>query len=179
MPEHHDSRGYYRLLKLESDCTTEEVIASYRKLAIELHPDKNSEPDAKERFQEVLEAYTVLKDEEKRRKYDLCIDADEFDIDLSEMHEEFEMIMKMMSEMFMGGGRGKKKTKTRGSKYRNRKEEKELGKLLGGMMFDFMNVDIDDEDDEWEDITDLPPKKTSKKKKTKQEEEDDEWEEIE
>lgn len=52
-----DPKGYYALLKLPTDASAADIKASYRTLARELHPDKNMEADAKERFQALAEAY--------------------------------------------------------------------------------------------------------------------------
>lgn len=67
-----DKRDYYEILGVGRDATDEDIKKAYRKLALRYHPDKN--PDDKgseERFKEVNEAYEVLSNSEKRRKYDL------------------------------------------------------------------------------------------------------------
>ncbi len=64
-------RDYYGLLNVGNDATAEEIKRAYRKLARELHPDVNSDPQAQSRFKEVTAAYEVLSDPEKRRVVDL------------------------------------------------------------------------------------------------------------
>ena len=63
-------RDYYKTLGIARDADPEEVKRAYRRLARKLHPDVSKEPNATERFQEVQEAYEVLKDPEKREAYD-------------------------------------------------------------------------------------------------------------
>ncbi len=64
-------KDYYKILQVTRSSTEEEIRKSYRKLAMQHHPDRNPEnPQAEEFFIEVTEAYGVLTDPEKRRKYD-------------------------------------------------------------------------------------------------------------
>lgn len=62
--------SYYQTLNVSETASQEEIKQAYRKLAKELHPDKNPNEDTKQRFQTVQEAYQVLGDEDKRRQYD-------------------------------------------------------------------------------------------------------------
>ncbi|MDQ2630238.1 MAG: molecular chaperone DnaJ [Actinomycetota bacterium] len=63
-------RDYYEVLGVSREADETEIKKAFRRLARELHPDVNREPDAEERFKEAAEAYEVLSDSERRRTYD-------------------------------------------------------------------------------------------------------------
>lgn len=63
-------RDYYELLGVTRDAGPDEVKRAFRKLARELHPDVSEAPDAEQRFREVVEAYEVLSNAERRDLYD-------------------------------------------------------------------------------------------------------------
>jgi molecular chaperone DnaJ len=65
---------YYSLLGVRRDASPDEVKRAYRRLARELHPDVNPDPETQERFKEITQAYEVLSDPEKRQMYDLGAD---------------------------------------------------------------------------------------------------------
>jgi DnaJ-class molecular chaperone len=63
-------RDYYQVLEVTRKATPAELKKAYRKLSLKYHPDKNSAPDAAEKFAELSVAYDVLSDAEKRQLYD-------------------------------------------------------------------------------------------------------------
>ncbi len=64
-------RDYYEVLGVARDADPVELKRAYRKLAMQYHPDRNpGNPAAEDYFKEATEAYTVLSDTEKRRRYD-------------------------------------------------------------------------------------------------------------
>ncbi len=65
-----DYKDYYAILGVARDASQEEIQKAYRKLARKVHPDVNQSPEAEDKFKEIGEANEVLKDPEKRAKYD-------------------------------------------------------------------------------------------------------------
>jgi molecular chaperone DnaJ len=63
-------RDYYEILGVDRSAPDAEIKRAFRRLAREVHPDVSDEPDADERFKEVVEAYEVLSKSETRQLYD-------------------------------------------------------------------------------------------------------------
>jgi curved DNA-binding protein len=64
-------KDYYKVLEIGKSASQEEIQKSFRKLARKFHPDLNKSAGAEDRFKEINEAYEVLGDAEKRKKYDM------------------------------------------------------------------------------------------------------------
>ncbi|CAN5506812.1 MAG: molecular chaperone DnaJ [Pyrinomonadaceae bacterium] len=66
-----DKRDYYEVLGVSRTAKDQEIKSAYRRLAMLYHPDKNpNDTSAEEKFKEAAEAYSVLADQEQRRRYD-------------------------------------------------------------------------------------------------------------
>ena len=76
-----EEREYYKLLNIDSKANLEEIKKSYKKMALEFHPDRNKNPDAEDRFKDISKAYQVLSDSDKRRQYDLMGDVENMSFD--------------------------------------------------------------------------------------------------
>jgi molecular chaperone DnaJ len=103
-------RDYYEVLGVSRTATVEEIKRSYRRLAMKHHPDRadGNKAEAEAAFKECAEAYEVLSDEEKRRRYDQFGHAG-----LTGQHDFSHMdvgdIFSMFDDIFggaLGGGRG-------------------------------------------------------------------------
>ena len=66
-----EKRDYYEVLGVPKTATDAEIKAAYKKMAIKYHPDRNpGNKEAEEKFKEAAEAYDVLRDKDKRARYD-------------------------------------------------------------------------------------------------------------
>ncbi|XP_012780521.1 dnaJ homolog subfamily C member 1 [Maylandia zebra] len=61
---------FYQFLNVEQEASGAEIKKAYRRLSLILHPDKNKDENAETQFRQLVAIYEVLKDEERRRKYD-------------------------------------------------------------------------------------------------------------
>lgn len=70
-------KDYYKILGVDKKASDEDIKRAYRKLAMQYHPDRNPEDrkTAEEKFKEINEAYEVLRDHEKRARYDQLGDS--------------------------------------------------------------------------------------------------------
>jgi len=65
-----NEKDYYAILGVPSDASSDDIRRSFQKLARTYHPDINKEAGAEEKFKEISEAYAVLSDPDKRKRYD-------------------------------------------------------------------------------------------------------------
>lgn len=66
-----EKRDYYEVLGVSREASSDEIKKAYRQAALKFHPDRNqNDPDAEAKFKEAAEAYEVLSDSDKRRRYD-------------------------------------------------------------------------------------------------------------
>ena len=106
-------KDYYKILGIEKTASVEEIKRSYRRLAKELHPDRNPDPDAEERFKEINEAYHVLVDEERRAEYDRILKSG----DESKYRDFLEYIQEFI-ESIVKGEKTKKRRPRKGQDIR-------------------------------------------------------------
>lgn len=78
--KHAQKKDYYKILGVNKESTEQEIKKAYRKLALKWHPDHARTPEDKDKsekmFKDIAEAYSVLSDAEKRRRYDMGQDPD-------------------------------------------------------------------------------------------------------
>ncbi len=111
-------RDYYEVLGVEQRASYEEIATSYRRLAIQYHPDKNPGDDAAiERFKEAAEAFEVLSDDEKRQIYDRYghagLDANVGGSHFSDVEDIFSAFGDLFGDLFGGGGGGRRGRRNR------------------------------------------------------------------
>lgn len=68
--------NYYDTLGVRKNASFEEIKQAYRQKALDFHPDKNANPDATEKMQQLNQAYEVLNDEVSRLEYDIKLNID-------------------------------------------------------------------------------------------------------
>jgi len=99
-------RDYYEVLSVSRDADGATIKKAYRRLAVELHPDRNpGDAVAEERFKEAAEAYQVLSDEQKRATYDRYGHDAPRGGGFSDVSDIFSAFGDIFGDMFGGGGR--------------------------------------------------------------------------
>ncbi len=88
-------KDYYEILGVDKNASQDDIKKAYRKLAKKYHPDMNkSNPSSEEKFKEINEAFEVLGDKEKRKKYDMFGQSGNFhqgmDFDPSQFGSQFD-----------------------------------------------------------------------------------------
>lgn len=104
-------KDYYEILGVTKDATDSDIKKAYRKLALEVHPDKNKAPGSAEAFKALGNACAVLTDAEKRKQYDLY-GSEEERVSSHHRHHaenytrgfESEATAEEIFNMFFGGG---------------------------------------------------------------------------
>jgi curved DNA-binding protein CbpA len=81
-------KDYYQILRLKRTATELEIKKQYRKLALELHPDKNPAPSATQKFIELTESYEVLSNKNRRNHYDELLAFEEQQIRVKEQQRK-------------------------------------------------------------------------------------------
>lgn len=120
-------KDYYKVLGVDKNAGQDEIKKAYRKLAVKYHPDKNKgNKAAEEKFKEIAEAYEVLGDQAKRKKYD------EMGSDWSRYQNYSYQDFHNTGNEWSGGGRS----------YHVRMDEQGFGDIFGGGrgFSDFFNM---------------------------------------
>jgi molecular chaperone DnaJ len=112
-------RDYYEILSVEKTADGDTIKKSYRKLAMQYHPDRNpGDQSAEEKFKEAAEAYEVLSNEEKRQKYDR-FGHDAFSGGrgggggFHDMNDIFSQFGDVFGDLFGGGGGGRQSARNK------------------------------------------------------------------
>lgn len=112
-------RDYYEVLSVSREASAGEISTSYRKLAVQFHPDKNpGDQEALDRFKEASEAFEVLHDTEKRARYDryghagVSNGAGGGGAHFSDVEDIFSAFGDIFGDIFGGGGgRGRRRVR--------------------------------------------------------------------
>jgi DnaJ family protein C protein 7 len=100
-------KDYYAILGVSKDANESELKKAYRKQALLWHPDKHTESEekakiAEAKFKDITEAYEILNDDQKRRRYDSGVDLQDDDgMGMGGMNN---VDVNQIFSMFMGGG---------------------------------------------------------------------------
>jgi molecular chaperone DnaJ len=102
-------RDYYDVLGVSREAADEEIKRAYRKLAMQHHPDRNvGDPEAEVKFKEAAEAYDVLRDTQKRQRYNRYGHAGLEGMNVHNFNSRqsvFDLFGDIFGDLFGGGGR--------------------------------------------------------------------------
>ncbi len=135
-------RDYYEVLGVSRSTSVEDIKKSYRKLALQYHPDRNpGDHTPEEKFKEAAEAYAVLSDEDKRARYDQfghSLGGGGFSgfENFQDAFGGFSDIFGDLFEDFFGGGGGRRGGRGRRGADLEDTVELELAEVLTGKTFD-------------------------------------------
>ncbi len=104
-----NKRDYYEVLGVARDAQPDQIDSAYRRLAMKYHPDRNPGDDsAADKFKEVAVAHEVLRDPEKRQRYDRFGHAGLEGMDMPDFssHDFMQSVMDLFGGIFGGGGHG-------------------------------------------------------------------------
>ena len=93
--------NHYEILGISQNADEQEVRKAYRSLSLKYHPDRNSDPEAGDKFREINEANEILSDSQKRQQYD-----HELKYGAGSMEAEMGDINNIINMMFGGGMQG-------------------------------------------------------------------------
>ncbi len=109
-----EEKDYYKILGVEKSATADEIKKAYKKVAIKYHPDRNpGNKEAEEKFKQAAEAYDVLRDPDKRARYDQFgaagvdgMGAGGFGAHGMDLNDIFSQFGDIFGDIFSGGGGG-------------------------------------------------------------------------
>jgi len=98
--------NHYKTLGVDPNASIDEIKKTYRKLAVQYHPDKTGGDKEKEdKFKEIVYAYGILSDESKRKQYDLLGDAFDENVNMDDIFKQFNGFDDIFNNFF-GNGAG-------------------------------------------------------------------------
>ena len=101
-------KNYYRILNIKPDSSPDTIKKAFRTEIARYHPDNNKSPEAKKRFEEIIEAFNVLSDPDKRIVYDMMLSKQRDNLPIAvirheeEQYREWQQASQEKSEKYWG-----------------------------------------------------------------------------